>query len=517
MTDTTQQQGSIKLDIKRTFFVGFAFMGIMCFWEVYDYIMPLILSRYFGLNQAQYGIVMGLDNLLAIFLLPLFGHLSDRKSNAKIGRRTHFILFGTIAASICLIVLSLVEYGQYKAIMDASITNIQSLTEHGLDAKYLTAPYIDLYNQVTQGGVKLTGDDLVMYNEMLNEIYAAQVRLASKVTKAKPGYFIAFMVIVVLALISMASYRSPAVALMPDVTPKPLRSQANAIITFMGGAGGFASILLYTVLAKKRYQSHIALFCVLAGVMIGILIAYMCTCKEKKFVQMRLDEEQKWGIKDEVEELGNAKLPKDKFISLLLILFTVFLWFMGYNAVKSHLSTYATSVLNFKDSFVGVINIINGIGGAVALLPVALLANKLGRKKTVLLGLVLSSLAFIPCIFMTANTPGVKILFPLCFILSGFGLVCVNVNTFPMVTELSKGSNVGKYTGYYYIFSMTAQSITPFFAGIFMDKFHSNAVFIYGIVFILIATITNILIKHGDNKPEKKAKVIEYFGDEDNG
>ncbi len=514
MTDKTQQQG-IKLDIKRTFFVGFAFMSIMCFWEVYDYIMPLILSRYFGLNQAQYGIVMGLDNLLAIFLLPLFGHLSDRKQKTRLGRRTHFILIGTIAASLCLILLSLAEYGQYKAILDANITNIQGLTEYGLDPKYLTAPYIDLYNQVQTNGVKLTGDNLAMYNEMLSEVYAAQVKLASGVTKAKPGYFVVFMIVLVFELVAMASYRSPAVALMPDVTPKPLRSQANAIITFMGGAGGLVSILIYTLLAKKRYQSHIALFCTLAGVMLGMLVAFILTCNEKKFVEKRLAEEKEWDIVDEVEELGTAKLPKEKFGSLLLILFTVFLWFMGYNAVKSHLSTYATSVLNLKDSFVGIINIINGIGGAVALLPVALLASKIGRKKTIILGLLLAAAAFIPCIFMNANTPGIKFLFPLCFILSGFGLVCVNVNTLPMVTELSKGSNVGKYTGYYYIFSMTAQSVTPFFAGIFMDKFHSNAVFIYGIVFILLATMTNAFIKHGDNKPDKKAKMIEYFGEED--
>ncbi|MDE5548986.1 MAG: MFS transporter, partial [Clostridia bacterium] len=191
------------------------------------------------------------------------------------------------------------------------------------------------------------------------------------------------------------------------------------------------------------------------------------------------------------------------------------LWFMGYNAVKSHLSTYATDTLAFKQGYVGTISILNGAGGAIALLPVSLLASRLGRKKTVIIGVVIAALAFIPCFFMTAKTPYVNVLFPLCFLLAGFGMVCVNVNTLPMVTELSKGSTVGKYTGYYYAFSMSAQAVTPAFAGIFMTKISQSSVFIYASIFIALALITTIFIKHGDNKPEKKKKILEYFSDED--
>lgn len=506
---------NMKLDVKRTLFVGFAFMGIMCFWEVYDYIMPLILSRFFGLSQAQYGIVMGLDNLLAIFLLPFFGSLSDKKVSAKLGRRTHFILFGTLAAVVCLVGIAITEFLQYKAVMGSDIQNLDILVQYGLDEKYLVGDYRTIYDSVIATGVKPEGEALIMYNEMLNNVYSAQVACAGAVTKAKPLYFILFMCVLVCALLAMASYRSPAVALMPDVTPKPLRSQANALINIMGGAGGLVSILLYTFLAKQRYQSHVALFIGLAGVMLCMLGLFLGLCKEKKFVEMRYEEEKRWEIVDEIEIQSTDKLPKEKVVSLLLILGTVFLWFMGYNAVKSHLSTYATSVLNFKDSFVGVINIINGAGGAIAMLPVALMASKIGRKKSIIIGLALSAVAFVPCFLMTANTPGVGVLFPLCFILSGFGLVCVNVNTFPMVTELSKGSNVGKYTGYYYISSMTAQSLTPAFAGIFMDKISSNAVFVYAIIFVTLAIVSCIFIKHGDNKPVKKQKVVEYFAEEE--
>ena len=143
------------------------------------------------------------------------------------------------------------------------------------------------------------------------------------------------------------------------------------------------------------------------------------------------------------------------------------------------------------------------------------MASKLGRKKTVIIGVIIAALAFIPCFFMTAKTPGVKYLFPLCFLLAGFGMVCVNVNTLPMVTELSKGSTVGKYTGYYYAFSMSAQAITPAFAGIFMTNISPNSIFIYASIFIGLALVTTAFIKHGDNKPEKKKKILEYFSDED--
>lgn len=498
-----------KLSFWKTMRVGFAFMGIMCFWEVYDYIMPLILNRVFGLNATAYGVIMGLDNLLAIFLLPFFGALSDRAVKAKHGRRTRFIFWGTLAAAVCLIALAFVEQVQYLKIAQ-SVVDPQILAEFGLDQ----TPYLEVIQKAAQGQT-LTGGDLTLYNEYLSHLYEAQSAYAHSVMRENPWTLVAFIGVLLCLLVSMSSYRSPAVALMPDVTPKPLRSQANAIITLMGGAGGLVSILLYKFLAKNRYQSHIALFCTLAGVMIVTLIAYLLTVNEKKLVRIRMEDEEKYHVVDEEEASGNARLPKAKMVSLILILATVFLWFMGFNAVKTHLSVYATSVLNMEDSFVGTINLISSVGGAIALLPVALMAAKMGRKRTIVVGLALAVAALIPCAFMTANTPNVKVWFPLCFIVAGFGLVCVNVNTFPMATELSKGSNVGKYTGFYYISAMSAQAVTPFFAGLFMDYVAKQSVFVYGVIFILLSMVTICFTKHGDNKPPKKAKIIEYFGEED--
>ena len=499
---------TLRLDFKRTILVGFAFFGIMCFWEVYDYVMPLILNRRFGLNEWQYGLIMGLDNLLAIFLLPFFGGLSDKAVNAKMGRRTTFMFWGSIAAAVSLIIMAIFEFLQFQKIMDAGYNNYEVLVGYN-------SQLADLVNQLAITDVSYESLMELGNPDIVQAIKTAQIAMAGALAKENVWILVMFIVALLLLLVSMASYRSPAVSLMPDITPKPLRSQANALITFMGGAGGLVAIILYKVFANKPTQNYFWLFFVTAIVLLILLLIFMLTVKEKKFVQMRMEEEEKYNVVDEEEIEGDQKLPKAKVLSLCLILMTVFLWFMGYNAVKSHLSTYATDTLAFKQSYVGTISILNGAGGAIALLPVSLLASRLGRKKTVLIGIVVAAAAFIPCFFMTAKTPHVNILFPLCFLLAGFGMVCVNVNTLPMVTELSKGSTVGKYTGYYYAFSMSAQAVTPAFAGIFMTKISQSSVFIYASIFIALALVTTVFIKHGDNKPEKKKKILEYFSDED--
>lgn len=522
----------MKLDFKRTLFVGFAFMGIMCFWEVYDYIMPLILNRVYGLNATQYGLIMGLDNLLAIFLLPFFGHLSDKYTKAKYGRRTTFIVIGTIGAIVFMIVMILIENAQFQKVMAANITDPQTLVDKGyLAADQWSADVQTIWEKIVAAGLSPDSIDSVasffeagspqyaMYNDFLAAFFDAQYALAADVTKQNPAIIAFFIIALLCVLVSMAFYRSPAIALMPDVTPKPLRSQANAVITFMGGAGGLASIILYTLLAKDRYQSHIALFVTLAAAMGVMLVAFLCTVREKKFVAKRFEEEKAWNVVDEEEVASYSKLPKEKLLSLILILGTVFMWFLGWNAIKSHLSTYATNVLKFDDGFVGIINILNGAGGAIALIPVALLAAKLGRKKTILIGVVIAVCAFIPCIFLSDTIDQIllKIAFTACFLIAGFGLVIINVNTLPMVTELAKGSNVGQYTGYYYVASMTAQAVTPFLAGLIMDANpgKENLIFVYGVCCIAVCFVMMFFTKHGDNRPEKKKKMVEYFGEED--
>ena len=532
----------MKLDFKRTLFVGFAFMGIMCFWEVYDYIMPLILQRVFGMSYTEYGVIMALDNMLAIFLLPFFGHLSDKR-NSKIGRRTTFILWGTVLAvafMICMAVVEHVEYGLVTKIdMDDPNAVYDYVVQFGSNwagdekasmdaflAGWQNADIQTWFNGLKDGTIEeLAADQNVIYNDaFLTPFYETQRLIAAKVRGENIGLLVAFIIMLLAVLVAMASYRSPAIALMPDVTPKPLRSQANALITFMGGAGGLVSIIIYTVynkLAPNRYSaSHIWLFVTLGAIMLLMLIAFMSVVRENKFVQMRYDEEKRWSVVDEEEVHCNEPLGKEKRGSLFLILATVFMWFMGWNAIKSHLTTYATTILKFDDSFVSIINILNGAGGAIALVPVAILAAKFGRKKTILMGVIIAVCAFIPCIFLhdgMKSAIGLKIGFTICFLVAGFGLVIINVNTLPMVTELAKGSNVGQYTGYYYVASMTAQAVTPYLSGLIMDANpgKENLIFVYGVCCIAMAFVTMFFTKHGDNRPEKKKKTIEYFAEED--
>ena len=536
-------EDQMKLDFKRTLFVGFAFMGIMCFWEVYDYIMPPILQRVFGMSYTEYGVIMALDNMLAIFLLPFFGHLSDKR-NSRIGRRTTFILWGTILAvafMICMAVVEHVEYGLVTQInMDdpnavydyvqqygSNWTGEEKASMDAFAAVWQNADIQTLFNGLKDGSIelsKLTTEQNAAYNDFLTPFYETQRLIAAQVRGENVGLLAAFIIMLLAVLVAMASYRSPAIALMPDVTPKPLRSQANALITFMGGAGGHVSIIIYTVyntLAPERYSaSHIWLFVTLGIIMLLMLIAFMSVVRENKFVQMRNEEEKRWNVVDEEEVHCNEPLGKEKRLSFFLILATVFMWFMGWNAIKSHLTTYATTILKFEDSFVSVINILNGAGGAIALLPVALLAAKFGRKKTILMGVVIAVCAFIPCIFLNdgMNKIGLMVGFTICFLVAGFGLVIINVNTLPMVTELAKGSNVGQYTGYYYVASMTAQAITPIIGGVILDHTSDDQkglLFVYGIACIAVAFVTMFFTKYGDNRPERKKKMVEYFGEDE--
>ena len=534
-------EDQMKLDFKRTLFVGFAFMGIMCFWEVYDYIMPLILQRVFGMSYTEYCVIMALDNMLAIFLLPLFGHLSDKR-NSRIGRRTTFILWGTILAVAFMICMAVVEHVEYGLVTKIDVDDPNAVYDYMLQygsnwtgeekasidafiAGWNNADIQTWFNGLKAGTLELTDAQTALYNkDFLTPFYETQRLYAAQVRGENVGLLVAFIIMLLAVLVAMASYRSPAIALMPDVTPKPLRSQANALITFMGGAGGLVSIIIYTVyntLAPERYSaSHIWLFVTLGIIMLLMLIAFMSVVRENKFVQMRNEEEKRWNVVDEEEVHCNEPLGKEKRLSFFLILATVFMWFMGWNAIKSHLTTYATTILKFEDSFVSVINILNGAGGAIALLPVALLAAKFGRKKTILMGVVIAVCAFIPCIFLNdgMNKIGLMVGFTICFLVAGFGLVIINVNTLPMVTELAKGSNVGQYTGYYYVASMTAQAITPIIGGAILDHTSDDQkglLFVYGIACIAVAFVTMFFTKYGDNRPERKKKMVEYFGEDE--
>ncbi|MBQ8858184.1 MAG: MFS transporter, partial [Clostridia bacterium] len=368
----------MKLNYKRTILVGFAFFVISAFWQAYDNIVPLILTNKFHMQQGYSGAIMALDNIFAVFLLPLFGNLSDR-TNSKWGRRTPYILFGTLAASVFFVLLG----------------------------------------------------------------YASSL--------------IVFIILLLLSLLSMATFRSPAVALMPDVTVKPLRSKGNAIINLMGTAGGII-ILLFATLFKTSEEGKTdfsAYLLAVVGVMLTGLVIFMVTVKEKKWAAEMEEETARIGDTESAErQEAGGKLTRSQLTSLLLILASVALWYIGYNAVTSKYSVYATNVLHVSYSTT---LLIAQAAAIVAYIPVGLVASRIGRKKTILAGVAMLTAAFAGAYFVGPNSS--PLFMTVFFALAGIAWATINVNSFPMVVELAKGGDVGKYTGFYYTASMSAQIV----------------------------------------------------------
>lgn len=435
----------MKLNNKRTIFVGFAFFLITVFWQAYDAIVPIILTNKFGMSQTWSGVIMALDNVLALFMLPLFGTLSD-KTNTRLGRRTPYIIGGSIVAVMGLQLLA-------------------------------AADRMQLTNLAAYGS-------------------------AAAATAADKSPLIFFVVSLFIVLLSMATFRSPAVALMPDVTIKPLRSKANAIINLMGTAGGICVLVLGMVFgtgkAANSLMAYTTYFACIGGLMLLALAIFLWKVKEPKFVQEMQEESRRYGIdendgKDEAS--GSRKLSKAERKSLLLLLSSVVLWFFGYNAVTSKFSVYATNILSAD--FNACLTIAT-VAAVIAYIPVGAIASKVGRKRTILAGILILGTAFGLGSLITRESPSV--LMSILFAMAGIGWATINVNSYPMVVELARGGDVGKYTGYYYTASMAAQTLTPILSGVLLD-WNMRSLFPYGCVFVLLAFATMLGVRHGDSRP----------------
>lgn len=498
----------MKLNYKRTIFVGFAFFLICAFWQAYDNTIPLILTNKFGLPQAVSGVIMALDNILALFLLPLFGTISDR-CTSRLGRRTPFILVGTIAAAILLVGLSFVDNYQLRSVQEiAALDDPKALSiiyEDQCDKELMTPEgerfvLSERFSEDEFCAIRSTSDN----TEYTEFVVPARQAYAREVTKASPAALIVFILVLLLLLISMAIFRTPAVALMPDVTIKPLRSKANAVINLMGSAGGILILVLGMVFAtsatKNAMMSYTAYFAVIAGVMLLALAIFMWRMREPQLVRQMHDDSRRCGIEEEAEnERSHRKLGKGERRSLIFLLASIVLWFMGYNAVTSKYSVYAANILN-KDYNLTLI--IAQAAAILAYLPVGMISSKLGRKKTILAGVVMLTSAFTVACFLRENSP--TLLMNAMFALAGIGWATINVNSFPMVVEMCSGGDVGRFTGIYYTASMAAQTVTPMISGILMDKFGMTVLFPYAAVFSGLAIVTMAFVLHGDNKPTSK-------------
>ena len=642
----------LRLDYKQTFKVGFAFAIVMIFWTAYDFVVPLLLEHAYGLSNAVRGLIMGLDNLLSLFMLPLFGKISDNakgKLVRKWGRRTPFIVFGTLASVILMVFVPVSTLGQQQKAIDiengiraqlnddafmsdrleefwelggnycdrayvqGDFGNIGSSGEGITYEEYLRIRYdanfsstkailgmlgaeTHTYNGeevalddpvaagisgydwdndgvITYGDIKTGNDNYTKYVESGMSTYISET-VYREATDTADGHtsLAVYMVILLLVLIAMATFRSPAVALMPDVTPKPLRSPANAVINLCGGIGGAIAFLIYTVvLFGERLENYVIIFASVAAGMLLLLAGYLAFVREKKMVERCHEICKEYGIEDDEEETAAVAISPDESVvdsdevmvarhsggngaeasvaeqpvsdetlefakaktrklrspkewweakpkeerarlrSFLLILASIFMWFMGYNAISSNLSIYTTKALGLD---AGVASIISGVSmgfSAIAFIPVGYMAAKLGRRKTIMIGLGMAVVAFVlvfACVYPNSNAAIPAALFALFYLIAGFGLIIINVNTLPMVVELSTEATVGQYTGYYYVATMSAQAITPMLAGLVMDHISNRGLFIYGAIFVALAIVFMIFVKHGDSKPVGKGKKL---------
>ena len=428
----------MKLNYKRTLLIGLAFLSISAFWQMYDNIIPLILKNTFHMKETMTGVIMAGDNVLALFLLPIFGALSD-KVDTKIGKRMPFILIGTALACTLLVILPIADNTVNMALF--------------------------------VGGL----------------------------------FFV---------LISMGTYRSPAVALMPDLTPKPLRSKANAIINLMGTGGGILVLVLGMVFSTSAVQnammSYTVYYAIIAAIMLGALTIFLCTVREPKWAAEMAADSVKYGIEENAAASSEHRsLSASEKKSLICILLSIALWYFGYNAVTSKYAVYAGNIL---DKDYNTTMLLAQAAAIVAYLPAGTIASKIGRKKTILAGVVMLTTAFGCAAFMRASSP--TLVMNILFALAGVAWATINVNSFPMVVEMCSGADIGKYTGFYYTASMTAQIVTPMLSGFLMDKMGMTVLFPYAAIFVALAFGTMFMVRHGDAKVTAK-KGLEAFADED--
>lgn len=422
----------MKLNYKRTILIGLAFLSISAFWQMYDNIIPLILKNSFALGETVTGVIMAADNILALFLLPLFGLLSDR-TDTRIGKRMPFIIAGTVLSAIFLLILPAADRGRNLTV---------------------------------------------------------------------------FIIVLFLTLLSMGLYRSPSVALMPDLTPKPLRSKGNAVINLMGAVGGVYSLIMIQVLVGKgTTPNYFPLFLSIALLMVLCVAVLFLTVKEKKISQEMMPETETAASET---GKGSALLPDVKR-SLIFMLSSIALWYIAYNAVTTAFSRYATHVWGMENGGYANCLMVATVAAIVSYIPIGALSSRIGRKKTILIGVAM--LAF--CYLCAAFYNNYHVSMNLFFGIIGFAWAAINVNSFPMVVEIASSGDVGKYTGYYYTFSMAAQVVTPILSGYLLEHISYRTLFPYSVFFSVMAFLTMLMVRHGDSRPEKKDSMLESFDVDD--
>ena len=331
------------------------------------------------------------------------------------------------------------------------------------------------------------------------------------------------MIVLGLLLISMGTYRSPAVALMPDITAKPLRSKANAIINLMGAVGGILYLGVAAVLyptsrvADLAHVNYQPLFLVVSAVMAVAVIVLLLTIREPELAARNRELEKRhpeWNLAED-DGSGSETLPKPVRRSLMFLLASIALWYIGYNGVTTWFTTYISQIMGEGLGGASTCLLVATAGAIVSYIPIGVAASKVGRRKTIMAGVILLASCFIAGYFLTTLFSSINPVMFVAFALVGLAWAAINVNSLPMVVEMCRGSDVGKFTGYYYTASMTAQVITPVLAGSLMKKISYQVLFPYAAFFVLLSFVTMCFVRHGDSRAEAKSGLaaFEYMDD----
>jgi MFS family permease len=466
------------------------------FWGFYEAIISKMLVDSFGLNPFWSNFVMTFDNLLGLFLLPFFGTLSDR-STSKLGKRTPFITIGIIIAAIFIVGVAVVDFYQQSAVVDAGILEIvQTGNQYWFATAQELKDQIILIASNNQRVYTVVGD-VVYFSTKLDASFVRYTMVFEQVTSISPLYLILYILTLFIALISMSFYRTPAVSLMPDITPKPFRSVGNAIINLMGVIGYIVATLIINA-ATQEFTPYIRSFVMLSLTLVAILVLFRFFVKEVAWVKdmHRISIEKGYETESEEQDRKNnvvTPLKAEYRVSFWLIMISVFLWFFSFNAVTTKFTDYASNVLELTN-YVLPVTVAN-VAALIGFLPLAALANKIGRRKTVLLGILMLSSGTLFGSFLTVNTAWiVYLIMPI----AGLGFAAINVNSYPMIVEMSSGGNIGKYTGYYYTASMAAQIFTPLLSGALMTVFGLGLLFPYATFFALASFGTMYFVRHGE-------------------
>ena len=453
-------RSGIKMEYGKAVLISLPFFAITLFWQAYDTIMPQILAYHYGMSSALLGGIMGIDNLVALVFLPLFGILSDRV-NTKMGRRTPFILWGTIGGAICFSLMAFADRLQ-----------LSQLAASGILGKFAAAA------------------DPAAKAAVIAEIGAARI--------SNPGNFILMMGALLGGVFLMSLFRAPATALPQDVFIRPLRSKANAVLNIMGGIAGIIFLVLNKRLASL-FGGYFNLMIASSLIMLVGLALYMLTVREPVLVARVAEENKRLGLASDPETAASGgKLDKPARKSLFFILAVVVFMYMGYNAFSTHFSLYAIKQLGMTPSSLSGPLLVRVVSVLIFCIPSAMISTKIGRKRTARIGLAIVAVTLGMVAFLTPATA--RLITPI-FAVFGFGFALVSVNMGPMVTELCSDADTGRYMGYYYLANTIAQIVTPAFAGFFIDKVGQTSLAVYSSAFMVLGFAATYFIKHGDSKP----------------